>query len=78
MPGVKRRLSQFSGFYSVPFYSKTLRLPIENYRGRRIYFVTFCCEKRRQWFATKPEGRWIMERLLKIAATTIFCFTHIV
>jgi putative transposase len=56
----------------VPFYSKTLRLPIENYRGRRIYFLTFCCEKRRRWFAAEPTGRWIVQRLLQIAANYNF------
>jgi putative transposase len=56
----------------VTFSCKRLRLATENYRGRRVYFVTLCCEKRRPWFAAEAKGRWILESLLKTAANYNF------
>jgi putative transposase len=56
----------------VPIYEKALRLPAENYRGQRTYFVTICCEKRRVLFATESTGGWVIERLTRIAASYSF------
>jgi len=52
----------------VPFYSKRLRLPTGHYLGRRIYFVTVGTENRAPFFADQSTGRWLLSRLLEIAA----------
>ena len=33
-----------------PFRRKPNRLPVEAYRGSRVYSLTLACEGRRQWF----------------------------
>ena len=54
---------------------KNIRLAAENYRGRRLYFVTLCFHNRRR-FGTNPRvARWIIARLRKHAATCEF-FVH--
>jgi putative transposase len=56
----------------VPFYQKRLRLSRENYRGRRIYFVTVGTEKRTPFFTDQSTGRWVLGHLLEDAALRNF------
>ncbi|MBZ5539240.1 MAG: transposase [Acidobacteriia bacterium] len=56
----------------MPFYLKRLRLPREDYRGRRICFVTICCEKRRPVFADLSLGRCTLSYLAESAARRSF------
>lgn len=45
-----------------------IHLPPENYRGRRIYFVTICTHCRLPIFADHREGRWALKHLQSAAA----------
>ncbi len=57
------------------FERKNIRLPADNYRGRRLYYVTICFHNRRR-FGTNPRvARWILGRLRKHAAACEF-FVH--
>jgi putative transposase len=61
----------------VPFYLKRLRLSPQNYRGRRLCFITICCADRRPVFANLAVGRWAMTHLAGLAAHHSFslhCF----
>ncbi|HEV2387985.1 MAG TPA: transposase [Candidatus Acidoferrales bacterium] len=49
------------------FDRKNIRLPAENYRGRRLYFVTLCFENRRQFGADARLAKWLIARLEKQA-----------
>ena len=54
------------------FKRKPIRLPLENYRGRRIYFVTVCCQRRIPLFSTGKLGRWLIGHLRDTAAEHAF------
>ena len=54
------------------FQRKKIRLPPANYLGKRIYFVTICCEKRRPVFTNESLGHWLATRLLGIAVQHCF------
>jgi putative transposase len=56
----------------VKFERKNIRLPAENYRGRRLYFVTLCFHKRRRYGANPRIARWIIAHLRKHAAACVF------
>ena len=56
----------------MPFHRKNIRLPASRYRGKQIYFVTLCCEKRRPIFANESIGHWLITRLLGSAAKDAF------
>jgi REP-associated tyrosine transposase len=51
----------------VSFHRKNIRLTPRDYIGKRIYFITICCEKRRPIFANEPLGHWLATRLLGAA-----------
>jgi putative transposase len=60
----------------MPEFRRTnIRLPADNYRGRRIYFVTLCFHDRRRLGANPRVARWIISRLRKHAAACEF-FIH--
>jgi putative transposase len=44
------------------FHHKNIRLPAVNYRGRRLYFLTVCCDHRRKVFADSRHA----ERLIAL------------
>ena len=52
----------------MPFYQKQLRLSPRDYRGRRIFFVTLCCERRVPNFADPCEARCVVDHLTNKAA----------
>jgi putative transposase len=56
----------------VPFYKKQLRLPPNDYLGRRTYFVTVCTENRAAFFSDPATGRWLLERLVAASAESKF------
>jgi len=56
----------------VPFYLKRLRLPQQDYRGRRIYFTTICCADRRPSFKDLSTGHWALSQLSALAAQHSF------
>ena len=47
---------------------KTIRLATENYRGRRIYFVTLCCLNRRRVFGSEAPARQLLDQLMACTA----------
>ncbi len=57
------------------FKRKNIRLPAEDYRGRRVYFVTLCFESRRRFGANSRIACWLIARLEKHAAASGF-FVH--
>jgi REP element-mobilizing transposase RayT len=60
---------------TVAFERKNIRLPKENYHGRRLYFVTLCFQSRRPHGANPRIARWIIGRLRKHAEACEF-FVH--
>jgi len=56
----------------VPFYKKQLRLPLTNYQGPRLYFVTIVTANRSPYFADLTTGRWLIAMLLETAAKFSF------
>jgi len=60
----------------VPFERKNIRLPAENYRGQRLYFVTLCFHHRRRFGANPRIARWIIARLRKHSTECEF-FVHV-
>jgi putative transposase len=54
---------------------KNIRLPAENYLGRRVYFVTLCFHSRRRLGANGGIARWIVGRVRQHAAACEF-FVH--
>jgi putative transposase len=52
----------------MPLYLKNPRLPPQNYRGRRIYFITICCAERHPIFTDISVGRGALSQLAKLAA----------
>jgi putative transposase len=57
------------------FARKNIRLRVENYRGRRFYFVTLCFHNRRRLGANPRVARWIIGRFQKHAIACEF-FIH--
>jgi putative transposase len=45
------------------FARKNIRLPAENYVGRRRFFITLCCTRRRKFLAQSPFAARIIEIL---------------
>jgi putative transposase len=45
------------------FDRKNIRLPAENYIGRRRFFITLCCARKRKFFAQGSFARRIIEIL---------------
>ena len=56
----------------MPFFKESLRLPLDDYIGRRVYFVTICTENRATFFSDSETGRWLIERLLKAVTKSDF------
>ncbi len=56
----------------MPSFQKRLRLPADDYRGCRIYFVTIGTERRAPFLADPPTGRWLLNQLLVVAAQQNF------
>lgn len=56
----------------MPLYLKNPRLPPENYRGRRSYFITICCAKRHPVFTDIPLGQQVLSQLTTLAARHSF------
>ena len=52
----------------MPFYQKRLRLSPQDYRGRRIFLVTLCCERRAAIFSDASEARRLVEHLIRMSA----------
>lgn len=57
------------------FRRKNIRLPQENYVGRKLYFVTLCFKSRRPFGADAKVANWLIDRLQKHAARLHF-FVH--
>jgi len=57
------------------FARKNIRLPSENYRGRRMYFVTLCFHRRRRFGKNSRIARWLIAALREHAASSDF-FVH--
>jgi REP element-mobilizing transposase RayT len=57
------------------FRRKHIRLPAQNYRGQRLYFVTLCFDRRRRFGANPRIAGWLISRLQKHAAACEF-FLH--
>jgi putative transposase len=51
---------------------KNIRLPRHQYAGRRIYFVTICCEGRRRIFSDGAMASAAVEVLKCVSAATVF------
>jgi len=51
---------------------KTPRLPPENYRGCRFYFVTLCCFHRRKTFGLPSRCEWLLDFIQSEAARRNF------
>jgi REP element-mobilizing transposase RayT len=58
-----------------PFQRKNIRLPAENYLGRRMYFLTLCFEDRKPFGKNPRVASWLIERLRAHAASCRF-FVH--
>ena len=58
-----------------PFRRKNIRLPAENYLGRRMYFLTLCFESRKPFGKNPRIASWLIERLRAHAAGYGF-FVH--
>ncbi|MBS1840972.1 MAG: transposase [Acidobacteria bacterium] len=48
---------------NVLFRRKNIRLPAQDYFGKRIYFVTICCDRRKRIFVEERIGRWLIKHL---------------
>jgi putative transposase len=46
---------------------KTIQLPQDQYIGRRIYFVTICCENRRAVFANPSNAKALLQDLTSVS-----------
>jgi REP element-mobilizing transposase RayT len=58
-----------------PFRRKNIRLPAENYLGRRMYFLTLCFEDRKPFGKNPRVASWLIEHLRAHAAGCRF-FVH--
>ena len=52
----------------MPLFKKQLRLPSTDYVGRRTYFITLGTENRAKFFSDLSTGRWLLGKLMEIAA----------
>ena len=57
------------------FARKNIRLPAQNYRGRRLCFVTLCFHNRRRLGTNRRLAHWIIRQLRKHAVACEF-FVH--
>ena len=57
------------------FQHKSIRLPAERYRGRKLYFLTLCFHKRVRFGANPRVARWIIAQIREHAAASEF-FIH--
>src|SRR5579862_8312762 len=55
-----------------PFRHKNIRLPAENYRGRKLYFLTLCFYQRRPYSSNQRLAKWLIFSLRKYAALCDF------
>ena len=56
----------------MPFHRRNTRLPRENYLGRRIYFVTICCDRRACHLTAPSITRRVLALLLGCAGRHSF------
>jgi putative transposase len=54
------------------FQHKNIRLPVERYVGRQLYFITICFHNRRRYGANPRVARWIIGQIDKHAAACEF------
>ena len=54
------------------FKHKNIRLPAEQYRGQKSYFVTACFDRRRSYGTRPAVARWLTARLREHAVTKGF------
>jgi putative transposase len=54
------------------FRRKNIRLPPDQYRGRRVYFLTLCCYRRRALFRNARLANWFVRDIEKYAAAHRF------
>ena len=59
----------------MPFQRKNIRLPQQNYIGRRVYFVTLCTYQRKSYFADLSFGHLVLGHLNSFARRHSF-FLH--
>jgi putative transposase len=52
----------------VPYYRRNLRLPADEYRGRRAYFATVCSDWRRKILGDRSAGDRVLHHLAETAA----------
>jgi putative transposase len=57
---------------SPDFNRKNIRLPAEQYRGEKLYFVTPCFHRRRPYGTQPVLARWLIESLRKHADAKAF------
>ena len=55
-----------------PFRHKNIRLPAENYRGRKLYFLTLCFYQRRPYSSNQRLAKWLIFSLRKHSANCEF------
>src|SRR5579864_9548671 len=55
-----------------PFRHKNIRLPAENYRGRKLYFLTLCFYQRRPYSSNQRLAKWLIFSLRKNSANCEF------
>ena len=53
-------------------FHKPIRLPQQNYTGRRAYFLTLCIRERIPYFRSRRIARWLQESLQQIASQRYF------
>ncbi len=68
-------MAERHGATPTPFERKNIRLATENYRGRRMYFLTLCFEKRKAFGRDRRVALWLIQQLKKFAADFGF-FVH--
>ncbi len=49
------------------FTRKRIRLSPQDYIGKRLYFVTVCCDRRQPVFANEQLGQWLASELCRAA-----------
>jgi putative transposase len=57
---------------TMEFRRKNIRLPADQYRGRRVYFLTLCCYQRRPFFRNIRFAKWLVREIEKHAAAHRF------
>ena len=56
----------------MPLYHREIHLPVHDYLGRRLYFITICTHNRQPAFADLIAGRWAIAHLQVSAARNAF------